>query len=100
MLGTVNSFVTLWRGALTWGELVDTTAGSSSGVPAATAIFGCWRYLVLVDFGGGLDVAVNPYGAQGGSTNFQQGIIGVRCMASIDCAPIWPGAFSVVSSIT
>jgi hypothetical protein len=100
VLGAVNSFVPLWRGALTWGELVDTTAGSSSGVPASTAIFGCWRYMVVVDFGGGLDVAVNPYGAQGGSTNFQQGIIGVRCLATIDCAPIWPTAFSVVSSIT
>jgi HK97 family phage major capsid protein len=100
VLGAVNSFVPLWRGALTWGQLVDTTAGSSSGVPASTAIFGCWSYMVVVDFGGGLDVAVNPYGAQGGSTNFQQGIIGVRCLATIDCAPIWPGAFSVVSSIT
>jgi hypothetical protein len=96
VLGAVNSFVPIWRGALTWGELVDTTAGSSSGVPAATAIFGCWRYLVLVDFGGGLDVAVNPFG----TPNFQAGIIGVRCLATVDCAPIWPGAFSVVSSIT
>jgi hypothetical protein len=52
--------------------------------------------MVVVDFGGGLDVAVNPYG----TPNFQTGIIGVRCLATIDCAPIWPGAFSVVSNIT
>lgn len=96
VLGSVNSFVPLWRGALTWGEPVDTTAGSSSGVPAGTAVFGCWRFMVLCDFGGGLDVAVNPFG----TSNFQTGIIGVRCLATIDCAPIWPGAFSVVSSIT
>jgi hypothetical protein len=52
--------------------------------------------MVVVDFGGGLDVAVNPYG----TPNFQTGIIGVGCLATIDCAPIWPGAFSVVSNIT
>ena len=98
VLGAVNSFTPIWRGALTWGQLVDTTAGSSSGVPASTAIFGCWRYMVVVDFAGGLDVAVNPYGAS--ASAFQSSIIGVRCLAAIDCAPIWPGAFSVVSSIT
>jgi hypothetical protein len=98
VLGTVNSFVPLWRGALPWGSLADVPGGSTSGVPASTAIFGCWRYMVVVDFGGGLDVAVNPYGAS--ASAFQQTIIGVRCMAAIDCAPIWPGAFSVVSSIT
>jgi HK97 family phage major capsid protein len=96
--GGVNSFVPLWRGALPWGQLADVPGGSTSGVPASTAIFGCWRYMVVVDFGGGLDVAVNPYGANANA--FQQTIIGVRCMAAIDCAPIWPGAFSVVSSIT
>jgi HK97 family phage major capsid protein len=98
VLGTVNSFVPLWRGALPWGSLADVPGGSTSGVPAGTALFGCWRYMVVVDFGGGLDVAVNPYGAS--ASAFQSSIIGVRCLAAIDCAPIWPGAFSVVSSIT
>jgi HK97 family phage major capsid protein len=89
-----GSSLTLWRGALTWGSLCDFPAAGTSGVAAATAFFGNWAYLVLVNWAGGLEVSVNPY------TNFQQAIVGMRALATIDCAPVWPAAFSAVTAIT
>jgi Phage capsid family len=91
-----GSSLTLWRGPLTWGTLHDFVAGSTSGVAASTAFFGNWKYLVVVDFAGGLAIDTNPYD-QG---NFQKGIVGLRCMATIDVAPVWPAAFTAVTGIT
>jgi hypothetical protein len=63
-------------------------------VAAATAIFGAWSYLVLCNWSGGLEISVNPY------ANFQQAIIGLRVIATLDVAPVWPAAFSAVTAIT
>jgi HK97 family phage major capsid protein len=100
-----NGTRTLWEGPATEGTISDYYAAASSGVPSATAIFGAWKYLTLVDFGGGLVVSVNPYGSNaygGGSdaANFQRGIIGMRCFASLDVGVVWPSAFTAVTSIT
>lgn len=86
--------LTLWRGALTAGELHDFPAFSTSNIPAACAFFGNWAYLILCDFSGGLDVEVNPF------ANFQTGIVGLSIFATIDLAPIWPGAFTVINGIS
>ena len=58
-----NGTRALWEGPATVGTLADYNAAASSGVPSATAIFGAWKFLTLVDFGGGLVVSVNPYGS-------------------------------------
>jgi HK97 family phage major capsid protein len=91
-----GSSLTLWRGALTAGELHDFPAFSTSGIASGTAIFGNWAYLVLADFSGGLDVEVNPFA----TANFQAGIVGLRSFATIDFGAIWPAAFSNITSIT
>jgi hypothetical protein len=54
---------------------------------------------VLRDFAGGLEIALNPYGQPGGG-QFQSGIVGIRCMASLDVGLVWASAFSVVSGVT
>ena len=76
-----GSPLTLWRGALTWGELHDFPAAATSGMPSATALFGAWRFLVVVNWAGGLEVSVNPYTPVG---NFQSGILGLRAFATLD----------------
>ena len=97
--------IPIWRGPATYGQLIDYDAAASSGVPSATAIFGAWRFLTLVDFGGGLQVSVNPYGSYSGSGfgdagNFQKGIVGMRCFAVLDVAPVWGSAFTTLTSIS
>jgi HK97 family phage major capsid protein len=88
-----NSSITLWRGPLTWGTLADYPAGGTTGVGSGTAIFGAWRHLVLANWGG-LQISVNPF------AHFQLGVIGFRALATIDVAPVWPAAFTAVTSIT
>jgi HK97 family phage major capsid protein len=95
----------LWEGPATEGTIADYAAAASSGVPSATAIFGAWKYLTLVDFGGGLVVSVNPFGgnAYGGgpdAANFQRGIIGMRFFAVLDVGVVWPSAFAAVTGVT
>lgn len=85
--------IPLWRGGLPWGTLADEPAGSTTAIPSGTAIFGNWAYYVLVTWGG-LELSINPYAA------FPQGIIGMRAMLTLDVAPIWASAFTVVSSVT
>lgn len=89
--------IPLWRGPATYGQLIDYNAAASSGVPSGDAIFGAFRYLTLVDFAGGLEVSVNPFTP---AANFQQGIIGMRAIATLDVGMVWPQAFTVVSGIT
>ena len=92
-----NGTRTIWEGPATYGTLSSYNAAASSGVPSATAIFGAWRFLTLCDFGGGLVVSVNPFTP---ASNFQQGIIGMRCFAVIDVGAVWPGAFTSVTSVS
>jgi predicted phage gp36 major capsid-like protein len=94
VLGAVNSFVPLWSGPETAAVLASYPGVATSGMPASTGIFGNWRHLVLCDFGGGLDVSLNPY------ANFATGGIGVRCMATVDVGLVWPSAFTVCAGVT
>jgi HK97 family phage major capsid protein len=89
----VGSSLTLWRGPATFGQLADYPAAASSGLPSATAIFGSWRFAVLLNWGG-LMVSVNPY------ANFQAGVVAMRLLSTVDFGVVWPGAFTTVSSIT
>jgi HK97 family phage major capsid protein len=96
VLGTVNSFVPLWRGPVEAGFLADYASFSTSNAPASTAVFGPWSFAVLVDFLGGVELVANPY-QQG---NFQTGVVGIRALCSVDFGLVWPQSFSVISSIT
>jgi HK97 family phage major capsid protein len=89
-----SGLATIFKGPLTWGAIGDFPAAGTSGVSAATALFGNWAYFLLVNWAGGLDISVNPY------ANFQQGIIGLRALATLDVGTVWPGAFSAVTAIT
>lgn len=88
-----NSSFSLWRGSLTWGRLADELAASTSGLGSGYAIFGCWAFLILMSWGG-LQVDVNPY------ANFQQGIVGMRVLATLDAQPVWPSAFTTLTAVT
>lgn len=83
----------LWEGNVWDGEMAGFQAMSSNQIPAATAVFGDWQEVVVGEWGV-LEVEVNPY------ANFKAGIIGVRCMYSMDVGVRRPFAFSVASSIT
>jgi HK97 family phage major capsid protein len=94
--GAVNGVVPLWQGPIEAGSLANYAAFSTSNAPASTALFGPWSFAVLVDFLNGVELVANPF-QQG---NFQAGIVGIRALCSVDFGLVWPGAFSVVSSIT
>jgi len=88
-----NTYSPLWDGNLLDGAINGFRAMSSAQVPAATMIFGDWSSVVVGEWGV-LEVSVNPF------ANFQAGIIGVRCMYSMDVAVRHAASFSVASSIT
>jgi len=82
----------LWVGNLWDGTVAGFVAMSSNQMGSATMIFGDWNELLIAEWGV-LEVDVNPY------ANFQAGIIGVRCMYSVDVGIKHPAAFSTMSSI-
>lgn len=83
----------LWKGAIHAGEIEGVQALSSKNMPTATLAYGCWSSLVIAEWGT-LIVEVNPF------ANFQAGIVGVRCLWSVDVLARQPLAFSVITSIT
>jgi len=94
-----NSSFTLWQGRLEAGTLGSYPSFSTSNIGSGIAIFGNWIYACLVDFAGGLEIGVDPYGMPG-SGQFQNAIVGLRSLAALDFGLVWPSAFTVVSSIT
>lgn len=85
---------TLWRGPLLRGLLTDIPARTSTAVNAGQLIFGSWSWLWIAIWGGGIELAVNPFGAG----NFQNGVIGLRALITMDAGIVWPAAFSVSNS--
>jgi len=85
----------LWVGNVWDGQVSGFRAMSSNQLIAASAniLFGDWSELVIAEWGV-LEVEVNPY------ANFQAGIIGVRCMYSIDVGVRRPYAFSLTGLMT
>jgi HK97 family phage major capsid protein len=88
-----GSSMTLWRGPLTFGTLADFPAAGTSGIASGAGFFGEWQHLVLANWAG-LQIAINPY------ANFQAGVIGMRCFATVDVGCVWPAAFVKYPSIT
>jgi HK97 family phage major capsid protein len=97
--GAVNGYTPIWQGPETASTMAGYPSAATSGMPASTAIFGNWRHLVLCDFAGGLEIALNPYGQPGGG-QFQAGIVGLHAMATIDVGLVWPSAFTTVTGVT
>ncbi len=83
----------LWEGSVWNGNMCGFRAMSSKQIPSATMIFGDWSEVVVGEWGV-LEVEVNPY------ANFQAGIIGVRCMYSMDVGFRRPYAFSIMKTIS
>jgi len=83
----------LWSGNIWDGQIEGFRAMSSEQVPSATMIFGDWSEIVVGEWGV-LEVEVNPY------ANFQAGIIGVRCMYTMDVGIRRPYAFSQMKTIS
>lgn len=83
----------LWSGNIWDGQIEGFRAMSSEQVPSATMIFGDWSEIVVGEWGV-LEVEVNPY------ANFQAGIIGVRCMYTMDVGIRRPYAFSIMQTIS
>ena len=89
-----NSDSALWTGPLGDGNLAGLRAIASTQVPGDTAICGVWEHLYLGEWGAPLEVTVNPY------ANFATGIIGMRCLALVDCAVAHVGGFAAATSIS
>jgi len=83
----------VWQGAVHAGMIEGVQALSSKNVPTATLVYGCWSSLVIAEWGT-LIVELNPF------ANFQAGIVGVRCLWSVDVLVRQPLAFSAINSIT
>jgi hypothetical protein len=93
-----GSTITLWRGKITQGNLIDFPAFSSSNISAGYLFAGEWKYVVVALWGGGLEMQINPFGAD--ATAFQKGIVGVRTFLTMDTATIYPAAFKLATSVS
>jgi HK97 family phage major capsid protein/HK97 family phage prohead protease len=81
----------LWDGNLWDANACGYPAMSSNQVNSGIVIFGDWNEIIIAEWGV-LEIDVNPY------ANFQAGIVGVRCMYSVDVGIKRPAAFSTLSS--
>jgi hypothetical protein len=69
-------------------KLASRQAFCSPNVGVATAIFGEWARLVVVVFGGGVDIIVNPYKLD------KEGLVRITCRMFVDVAVLEPTAFT------
>ena len=91
---------TLWDGALTDGTVIGYPGRSSTAVAAGNLIIGSWEKL-LIPVWGGLELMVNPYGdPTSAPQNFQKGIVGMRCFATVDVGITYPSAFALAATVT
>jgi len=88
-----NTYSPLWYGSVWDGIMLGYPALASNQCPTGDLIFGDWAQVVVAEWGV-LEVEVNPY------ANFQQGIIGVRAMMTIDVGVRYPAAFYVYTAVT
>lgn len=88
-----NTDTPLWTGNIWDGMVSGFPAMSSNQMPSAKMLFGDWQEVVVAEWGV-LEVEVNPY------ADFKAGIVGVRCMYSLDVGVRRLYAFSVMDTIT
>jgi HK97 family phage major capsid protein len=88
-----NTDSPLWRGAIHQGEIEGVLALSTKQLPTAKLIYGDFSQVAVAEWGV-LAAEVNPF------QNFRAGIIGVRCLYSMDVLVLHPESFTVISNIT
>jgi HK97 family phage major capsid protein len=88
-----GSGVSLWEGNLYEGTLGGYRAMSSGNIPTDHLVFGDWPKILLASWGT-LAIEVNPF------AQFQNAILGMRCIHSLDVGVLRPAAFSVATAVT
>ena len=83
----------IWTGNIWDGAMAGFPAMTSNQMASGTCLFGDWNEVVVAEWGV-LEVEVNPY------ANFQAGILGIRCMYSLDVGVRRPFAFSYSPAMT
>ena len=83
-----NTYSPIWYGSVWDGMMLGYPALASNQIPSGDLFFGDWAQIVVAEWGV-LEVEVNPY------ANFQEGIIGVRAMMTVDVGVRYPAAFYV-----
>jgi len=84
---------TLWSGQLADGTVCGARAIATNSAPASTIVAGDWSQGIIFTWPG-LLLAADPY------TDFGTGVVSLRAMLSPDFVMLWPGAFSVASSVS
>ncbi len=85
---------TLLEGLLADGIVEGARCIASTNVPAATAIFGDFSSIAVLQWDGGAQIAVDPF------TKFNSGIVSVRLLLLADVVLTRPTSFSVATSVT
>ena len=83
-----------WQGPLSAGSVVGCPAVSTMQLPASTLLAGDFSQMILGEWGGGIDIRVDPY------SGFLAGRVGMAASISVDIACGWPQAFSVATGVT
>jgi HK97 family phage major capsid protein/HK97 family phage prohead protease len=87
-----NTNTPLWDGNLWDANGAGGAAGfpgmSTNQMPASAMYFGDWATVIVAEWGV-LSIETNPF------ANFQQGIIGIRAMMTIDVGLRYPAAFCI-----
>lgn len=88
-----NTDTPVWSGSLHDGTVEGVRALASKQIPSATLVYGDWSSVIIPEWGV-LSVQVNPF------TDFKSGIVGLRCLWSLDVIVQHPGSFVAITSIT
>ena len=91
---TIETTKAVWQGGVHAGTVTGLRAMSTTGMPAATMIYGDWSQVWVVEWEGGLQISIDPF------TKFKEGIVGIRLLLPVDVVVSRASAFSVASSIT
>ena len=84
----------LWEGNLVQGVIEGAPAFSTTNCPTSTMIYGDWSSIVVLEWSGGAQIAVDPF------TKFNQGLVTIRLLLLVDVIVKHSGAFSVATSVT
>jgi len=84
----------IWTGSIPAGTVDEQTALSSTNVPTGALIHGDFSQLLAVQWSDGLQIDVDPY------TGFQNALVTVRLIVSVDFVVPNPLSFSILTGVT
>lgn len=84
----------IWTGPLAAGLVNGCRAVSSMAMPASTLLCGDFTQLLVLQWGLGVEIRVNPY------AGFTQGVVSAVMFYSFDIAVRNPAAFSLATGVT